>query len=336
MSRWSGALLIWSAATVLSSPAFAETVEEFYKDKTVTLYVSSSAGGGTDTYGRIVAAHLGRHLPGQPRVVVSNVPGANGVVLANRLYNTLPKDGTALGTFDRYLPIQSILGNPNAKFEARKFNWIGSTNVDVSTCATSRESGITTLSDFLTKEIAIGSTSSWHPFVLNKFFGAKLKLVSGYPGGNEIDLALERGEIGARCHWSWSSIAINRADWVRDKKINVILQFSTRKHPDLPNVPIVTDLVKTERERQVVEFVVAPSEASRPFAAPPDVPPERVAALRKAFDATLADPDLLAMAQRMKLEIQPVTGEEIQKLIERVSQTPPDILEEFRPIMSGQ
>lgn len=336
MGPWSVALLVWSAAAVLAPPARAETVEEFYKDKTVTLYVASSAGGGTDIYGRIVAAHIGRHLPGRPRVNVSNVPGANGVVLANRLYNTLPKDGTALGTFDRYLPIQSILGNPNAKFDASKFNWIGSTNVDVSTCATSRESGVTTLSEFLTKEIAIGSTSSWHPFVLNKFFGAKLKLVTGYPGGNEIDLALERGELSGRCHWSWSSIATTRADWVRDQKINVILQFSSRKHPDLPHVPIATDLVKSERERQVVAFVVAPSEASRPFAAPPDVPLDRIAALRKAFDAALADPDLLATAQRLKLEIQPVTGEDIQKLIERVYQTPPDILEEFRPLMSGQ
>lgn len=322
--------LIIAAAT----PVAADTIEEFYKGKTLTLYIASSPGGGTDIYGRLVATHMGQHLPGKPQIIASNMPGANGVVLANRLFNTMPKDGTALGTFDRYLAIQSALGNPQAKFDAAKFNWIGSTNVDVSMCATSRASGVRNLSEFLGREIAVGSTSNWHPLVLNKIFGARLKLITGYPGGAEIDLALERGEIGARCHWSWSTIASTRADWVRDKKINIILQFNTRKHPDLPDVPVITDLVKSPREREFVDLVVAPSEASRPFTTAPDVPAVRVTALRRAFDAALSDPALVSTAKRQSLELQPVPGEEVQKLVERIGSTSPAVLDEFRGMMT--
>lgn len=333
MSRCTLAL-VSIALFVAAIPAAADPVEEFYKGKTVTLYIASSPGGGTDIYGRLVASHMGQYLPGKPQIISSNMPGANGVVLANRLFNAMPKDGTALGTFDRYLAIQSALGNPQAKFDAAKFNWIGSTNVDVSMCATSRESGVTTLAQFISRDIAVGSTSNWHPLVLNRIFGARLKLITGYPGGAEIDLALERGEIGARCHWSWSTIASTRADWVRDKKINVILQFNTRKHPDLPDVPVITELVKSPREREFVDLVVAPSEASRPFATAPDVAPDRVTALRRAFDAALDDPALVGAARRQSLELQPVKGEDVQKLVERIGATSPAVLDEFRGMMT--
>jgi tripartite-type tricarboxylate transporter receptor subunit TctC len=308
-------------------------VEDFFKGKLVTMYIGSSAAGGTDIYGRIVASYIGAHIPGKPQVIASNVPGANGLILANRLYNALPRDGTALATFDRYLAIQAIVGNPSAKFDPAKFNWIGSTNIDVSTCATWHTSGVATLADFLGKDIAVGSTSHYHPNILNKVFGAHIKLITGYPGGNEIDIALERGEVAARCHWSYSSVWTSHADWVREKKINIVLQFSRRKHPELPNVPLVTELIKTEAERELVDLVVAPSEAARPFAAPPEVPPERVEALRKAFIETLADPALLEAAQKQALEIQPVPGGDIQELIERIGRTPPEVVARLRDIM---
>lgn len=328
-------ILIAAAVLVLPAQSFADPVEAFFRGKRLTIYVGSSSGGGTDLYGRTVARFIGKHIPGQPSVNVVNMPGANGLVVANQLYRSLPKDGTAIGTFDRAAAMHAIWANPAAQFVATELNWIGSANIDTSTCVTWHTSGIDTLEKFLTRDIILGSTAIYHANLLNTLFGAKLKQVRGYPGGNDVVLALERGEVQGRCNWSWSSIISTKPEWVRDKKINVLLQFADEKHPELPNVPLVTDLAKTERQHQMLDLALSSQIMARPFAAPPGIPTERVAALRKAFMNTAKDPQFLAAAKTQQLEVSPVDGEQIQNTLARISQTPKDVVRALRDAVLG-
>jgi hypothetical protein len=263
------------------------------------------------------------------------MPGANGLVLANQLHRSLPKDGTAIGTFDRAAALHAIWGNPAAQFQATELNWIGSANVDTSLCVTWHTSGIDTLDKFLTQEVVLGSSTIYHANLLNSLFGAKLKQVRGYPGGNDVVLALERGEVQGRCNWSWSSIISTRADWIRDKKLNVLLQFADEKHPELPNVALVTDLAKTEQQRQMLDLVLSSQTMARPFAAPPGVPADRVSALRKAFMDVTKDPNFIAAATTQQLEISPVNGEQIQNTLARISKTPRDVIRTLRDVVLG-
>jgi tripartite-type tricarboxylate transporter receptor subunit TctC len=327
--------LLIAAAVLLPRHSSAQSVEEFYRGKTLTIYAGSSPGGGTDIYGRLVARFIGSHIPGRPQVIVTNMPGANGLIVANQLFRSLPKNGTVMGTFDRAVALQAIWGNPAAQFVANELNWIGSTNVDTSTCVTWNASGIDTLEKFLTRDVVLGSTAIYHANLLNSLFGAKLKQVRGYPGGNDVLLALERGEVQGRCNWSWSSIISTRPEWVRDKKINILLQFAGEKHPDLPDVPLVSDLVKTEHQREMVDLVLSTQTMARPFAAPPGVPPERIDALRQAFVQMTKDPDFIAAANAQQLEISPVNGEKIQDTIARISKTPKDVIRELRDVVLG-
>ncbi len=328
-------LIIVTSAMYLPGQSLAQPLEEFYRGKRLTVYVGSSSGGGTDLYGRAIARFIGNHIPGQPSVTVVNMPGANGLVLANQLYRSLPKDGTAIGTFDRAAALHAIWSNPAAKFVATKLNWIGSANIDTSLCVTWHTSGIDTLDKFLTRKVVLGSTAIYHANLLNSLFGAKLKQVRGYPGGNDVLLALERGEVQGRCNWSWSSIVSTRSEWIRDKKINVLLQFAEEKHPDLPDVPLVTDLAKTEQQRQMLDLILSIQTMARPFAAPPDVPAERVDALRKAFMDATRDPEFIAAAKAQQLEVSPVGGERIQAMLARLSKTPKDVIRALRDAVLG-
>jgi tripartite-type tricarboxylate transporter receptor subunit TctC len=265
-------------------------VESFYRGKHITVYIGSAAGGGTDAYGRLVARFLGEHVPGNPTVVPANMPGANGMVVVNQLYNALPRDGTAIGTFDRNVLLQALWDNPGAKFQPEKLNWLGSANIDASTCVTWHKTGVTNLEQFMTGDLVIGSTAVYNVNILDNLFGAHLKLINGYPGGNDVSLALERGEIDGRCNWSWSSVMGTRADWVRDKKIKIVVQFATKKHPDLPDVPLASELARTEEQRQIMNIFLSTQEMARPFAAPPEMPQDRVTALQDAFEAVMHDP----------------------------------------------
>jgi tripartite-type tricarboxylate transporter receptor subunit TctC len=315
--------------------AAADSVEDFYKGKRVTVYIGSSAGGGTDIYGRTIAQFIGHYIPGKPTVIVSNVPGANGLTLANQLYKIMPKDGTALGTFDRNAAMHSIWHNPKAQFVATELNWIGSANIDTSTCVTWHDTGIDTLEKFMTQPVVLGSTAVYHANLLNSLFGAHLKQVTGYPGGNDVLLALERGEVQGRCNWSYSSIISTRPDWIKDKKINVILQFADEKHPDLPNVPLVTDLIKNEKQQQMLDLILSSQVMARPFAAPPGIPGERVKALRTAFIAVTKDTAFVKAAHAQQLEVDPVTGEKIQAIIAKISKTPDNVVRELRDVVLG-
>jgi tripartite-type tricarboxylate transporter receptor subunit TctC len=322
------------AAAILAlcpiSHAHAQSPSNFYKGKSIDLYVGYSAGGGYDVYARALARHMGRFIPGNPTIVPKNMPGAGSLVLANWLYNVAPKDGTAFGMIGRGTAFDPLLGSTKAQFDAAKFNWIGSMNDEVSVCVAWHTSGISKLEQVVQKELTVGGTgpaadTDQFPKVLNATIHTKFKIIPGYPGGNDIDLAMERGEVMGRCGWSWSSVIATHKSWFDEKKIYVLVQLSLNKHPDLPNVPLIMDFAKTDRERQIFKLVFARQPMGRPFLAPPGVPADRTATLRQAFMDTMKDPGFLGESEKMQLEINPVSGEAVQSLVQEVYQSPKPI-----------
>jgi tripartite-type tricarboxylate transporter receptor subunit TctC len=308
----------------------ADNVADFYRGKTVEIYVGYSTGGGYDIYARMLARHMGRFIPGNPTLLPKNMEGAGSLRLANWLANAAPRDGTAFGTIGRGTPFDPILGQPGAQFAAGDMSWIGSMNHEVSICASWGTSGVASFEDLLTKELLVGAVSNnddtgQFAKVMNAVLGTKLKIVAGYPGGNDVVLAMERGEVQGRCGWSWSSVLAARMSWWKEKKINILVQLALTKHPDLPDVPLVTDLAKNDAQRQMLRMIFARQVMGRPFVAPPGVPKERVAALRKAFMDTLADPDFLADCARAKLEIAPVPGDRVEALVKEIYATPAEV-----------
>jgi tripartite-type tricarboxylate transporter receptor subunit TctC len=317
-------MLAAAAAALFTGVASAQ-------DKPFNVYIGYSAGGGYDVYGRMLARHINRHLPGNPTVIVNNMPGAGSMRLANWLYNVAPKDGNVIGTFARGIAFDTLLGQPGAQFDATKFNWIGSANDEVSVCVAWHTSGVTKFEQVLEKELVVGGTggsadTDQFPKVFNSVLGAKMRIVAGYPGGNDINLAMERGEVTGRCGWSWSSVISTQAAWLKEKKINVLVQLSLSKHEDLPHVPIITDFAKDDITRGVFRLVFARQVMGRPFAAPPGTPPARVEVIRKAFLDTLKDKQLLAEAEKAKLEISPVAGDTVQKLVQEAYSMPPEVV----------
>jgi tripartite-type tricarboxylate transporter receptor subunit TctC len=320
-------LVVAILALCAISAARAQSPADFYKGKSIDLYIGYSPAGGYDVYARALARHIGRFIPGNPAIVSKNMPGAGSLVLANWLYNVAPKDGTAFGMIGRGTGFDPLLGSTKAQFDADKFNWIGSMNDEVSVCVTWHTSGISRLEQVKHKEVTVGGSgpaadTDQFPKVLNGTLGTKFKLVTGYPGGNEIDLAMERGEVMGRCGWSWSSVVATHQHWIDDKKINVLVQLSLSKHADLAKVPLIMDFAKTDEEKQIFKLIFARQPMGRPFLAPPGIPAERVAILRKAFMDTLNDREFRAETERMKLEINPVSGEAVQAIVQEVYRTP--------------
>jgi tripartite-type tricarboxylate transporter receptor subunit TctC len=327
-------------AFVPAAAAWAQSPAEFYKGKNVDLMVGYSAGGGYDVYARMLGRYIGKHIPGNPTVVVKNLEGAGSLRLANALYNSLPKDGTVFGTVARGAAFDPLLGNKAAQFDASKFNWIGSANDEVSVCVAWHDSGIIKIEDTFDKELVVGGTgpsadTDQFPRIVNGVLGTKMKIVSGYPGGNDVSLAMERGEVQGRCGWSWSSVISTRKDWFDSKKINVLVQLSLNKHPDLPNVPAILDLAKTAEQKQILSLVFARQALGRPFVAPPGIPQDRVDALRKAFMDTMKDPEFLAEAEKAKLEITPISGEEVQKIVVEAYKVDPAIAKKTEELLKA-
>jgi tripartite-type tricarboxylate transporter receptor subunit TctC len=324
-----GAALASAMAIV---PANADSVADYYKGKTVTMYIGYSAGGGYDVYARTLARHIGDHIPGHPTLVAKNVTGAGSLVLANQMYNAIPKNGLAIAMIGRGLPTEPLFGNKKAKYDPRKFAWIGSMNNEVSVCAVWHTVPVNVWEDLRTRGMIVGGTGSGSdtdtfPTVLNNVLGTKMKLITGYPGGNDINFAIEKGELEGRCGWSWSSVVSTRGSWLKEKKIRILLQISTAKHPDLPDVPLALDLARTPKERQVMKLIFSRQVWGRPFFTTPGVPADRVAALRKAFDETMKDPKFRADTEKQKLEINPVAGESVQKDIAELYESPPDVVQ---------
>ncbi len=327
-----------AALAALPVSGFAQSPAEFYKGKNVELYIGYTVGGGYDVYARLLARHMGKHIPGNPTVTPKNMEGAASLRLANWLYSAAPKDGSAFGIVSRGIAFDPLFGHKGAQFDATKYNWIGSANDEVSVCVAWENAGVGKFEELLTKELTIGSTGTaddtyQFPRVINGVLGTKMKMITGYPGGNDISLAMERGEVHGRCGWSWSSIISTRAQWLQQKKIVVLVQAALNKHPDLPNVPLVMDYAKTEEQRQILKLIFARGVMGRPFLAPPDVPRDRVAALRKAFMDTMNDKEFLAEAAKAKLEITPVDGAKLDQLVKDIYKTPAAIAEKASALL---
>ncbi|MBX9740140.1 MAG: hypothetical protein K2X62_08710 [Beijerinckiaceae bacterium] len=322
-----------------ATPAAAQqSVADFYKGKTIDFYIGFSVGGGYDIYARTVARFIGEHIPGKPRVVPKNMTGAGSRVAANYVYNVAPKDGTVLATADQSIPLEQAIGDKGIQFDSRKFNWIGNPIVDNNTLVTWHTSPVKTVADARKQEVAIGATgfntSSQYPQVMNQLVGTKFKIIMGYPGGNEVNLAMENGEVAGRGSNSWASWKASKPDWVRDKKFNILVQIGLSKSADLPDVPLLVDLAANEDDRAALRLVSAPPNVGRPVFTTPGVPEERVKALRDAFDATMKDPAFLEEARKTGLDINPISGVELQKVVSDIIDTPKPVTERLASILS--
>jgi tripartite-type tricarboxylate transporter receptor subunit TctC len=327
-------LCVVALATLHNERAAADAVADFYKGKTINVIVGYTAGGGYDLYARALSRHMGKHLPGNPNFIVQNLTGAGSLNAANNLYNVAPKDGTSFGTFGRGLAMEPLIGTARVQYDATKFTWLGSGTNEVSVCATWHSSPVKTWQDALKTSFTVGgegagSDPDTFALLVRNAFGAQLKLVTGYHGTTDIILAIERGEVDGRCGWSWSSVKSTRPAWIPEKKLNYLVHMSETKAPELQHIPLISDFAN-DRQKQILRLVLSRQTMGRPFAAPPGLPADRKSALRRAFDATLKDPAFLAEADKLKLDVNPVTGEAVDKLIAELYATPKDIVEETR------
>jgi tripartite-type tricarboxylate transporter receptor subunit TctC len=322
-------ILLWLFAFAL--PAAGQSAADFYRGRTVTISVGLSAGGGYDLHARVLARYLGRHLPGTPAVVVKNAPGAGGLTLVNALYSTLPRDGTELATFERGILLEPLLDPVQARFDPLRFSFVGSTDNDVSTCLSWHTAAVKTMDDVMRQELIVGGTGSTaiantFPRVLNAVLGTKFRVIPGYPGANDALLAMERGETQGFCSLGFATLDAIRPGWVRDHKVNIFVQLALQKSREHPEVPLALDFARSEADRQAIALIVSPNLFARPFAAPPGVPPDRLEALRKAFDETMADPDFVAEATARALHIELVTGADLDAVLRRIYATPKEIV----------
>jgi tripartite-type tricarboxylate transporter receptor subunit TctC len=329
-SRWLPTLAV-ALAFVSGGPAHAAGVDDFYRGKTVTLQIGYAAGGGYDVYARQLARHYGHFLPGQPAVVTQNVPGAGSLKLANQIYNAAPRDGTVIGAIGREQVTAQLFGVAGVQFDATKVNWVGNMDRAASLCVAWHTAPFQRIEDVLQQEMAVGgtgpaSTTVVLPTALNQLLGYKFKIISGYPGGGDITLALERGEVQGRCSWSYASILSTRPDWLRDGKIRPLAASASARLPELPDVRTVIELAEREQDKQVLRLILAGDEIARPFMAPPEVPPDRLKALRDAFSATVRDPQFLAEARQQKLELDPMDWAEMTDTIRTVYATPQPVV----------
>jgi tripartite-type tricarboxylate transporter receptor subunit TctC len=331
------ASLRWLCAGVLGLLAApqamaADAVENFYKGRTVQVLIGFSSGGGYDIYARTLARYMGKHIPGNPTLVPQNMPGAGTLKVANFIYNVAPKDGTVFGTFARGIPMERLLGRTQGQqFDATKFTWIGSVTDEPSVCVFWAKSGIATWADMKTKPFKVGGSGitsdlDIYANVLRNMFHLPGRLISGFPGGTEVLLSMQRGEVDGRCGWSWSSL-ISRDKFLLDQKqVYVPLQLGVEKNPDIPNVPLVVDLTNDPKEKAALRLIFSRQVMARPFAAPPGIPADRAKALRDAFDATMKDPAFLAEAAKLQLEVRPQSGAKVEQLVKEVYSYPPDVV----------
>src|SRR5215204_936460 len=326
------------AAAFVGSAVMAQPVESFYAGKIVKLIVGTGPGGGYDIYGRLLARHIGRHIPGHPTVVVVNMPGASSLTAANYLANVAPKDGTELRLIVQTLPIVQVAGNEKVRFDLARFNWLGNMSDASNVFLSWHTSPIKTVKDAQAQELIMGSTTpsslgGMYPAVANQVLGTKFKIIHGYASGDAIDSALERGEVQGRAGNSWPALKAYRGYWIRDRLINVMVQVGLRKEPDLPTVPLLTEFARNDQESQILQFYSSLVASGRALATGPDVPPDRVAALRRAFDAALADPALLAEAEKQALELSPLSGDKVQDVVSAMVRTRPELLQIDRKLL---
>ena len=324
-----GLVALTVGAMLASSPATAQSVADYYKGKTVGINIGYGAGGGYDTYGRVLARHLGRHIPGNPIVVPKNMPGAGALKAANYIYNSAPKDGTELGLVASSTLMEPLLGNDQAQFDASKYTWLGSMTKDIGHCGIRKGAGVASFDDWLKqkKELTFGSTgpaaiTHQHPLIMKNVLGANVRVISGYQGTKDISLAVERGEVDGMCGLFVSSIKASYLNMVKAGDLILLIQMGSSRTEEFGKVPSVFDYAKSDRDRQVLEIHFDQLALARPIMAPPGLPKDRAAALRKAFADAMKDPQLLADAKKVNIEIEPVSGAEVEKMLAKFADYP--------------
>ena len=334
-------LVTFSAAILyIAAPAHAQSsVADFYRGKQLRIVVGSAVGGAYDLYARALARQIVHHIPGQPTAIVQNQPAAGGMVMTNQLYGQGPKDGTVIGVPLNGIPTAPML-QAGAQFDASKLNWLGSINREAYVGFVWHTVPVSQIGEMASKEVLVGSTTigatmSDFPLLLNDLLGYKFKVVRGYQGTPQINLAIERGEIEGNAGVGWASVKALTQSWIDEKKIRVLVQYNVEPYPELPGVPLVMSLARTDTERLAMRLLFARTEYARPYFLPPDVPAERVAALRRAFDATMTDPAFLAEAAKLQLEVSPMTGEAVQAVVAQLAKTPPDIASRVRAALEA-
>jgi len=332
-------LFLFAAA----SAAFADesAVANFYKGKQVSIVIGTTPGGGYDLYGRLVARYIGKYIPGNPTVIVNNMPGAASVVALQHVYTVAPKDGTVIGAVYPQAIMEPLLGDrAKARYDVNELNFLGSANSELYVCVVRTDAGVATLDDFLSKGIILGASAAGgstrdFPNLLKAVLGAKLTVVSGYAGSTEIMLAIERGEVQGTCGVGWSSVASTRPQWVEGQGVKVIAQEGLTSAPELNkrNVEMIVSRAADDKQRQLMNMLYAPLKFGRPFVMAPGVPPERLAALRSAFNAALKDPALLAEAQKLRVDVDGLDAAEMQKLVDGLFKAPADVVSKAREVL---
>ncbi|HEY6254659.1 MAG TPA: hypothetical protein VIY51_02595 [Xanthobacteraceae bacterium] len=334
-------MLLSIACLATAAPADAqEEVAAFYRGKQLRLIVGTGPGGGYDLFARAVARHIANHLPGNPTVIVQNQAAAGGLVMANQLYSLGPKDGTVIAAPINGLPTAPLLEPTGARFDAAKLNWIGSTNRETYVAYAWHRAPVQSLAALMQSQLIVGATAAGttlvdFPLVTNKILGTRFKVVRGYDSTPQINVAMERGEVEGIGGIGWQSVKTQVPQWIADKKITVIAQYGLHRDPELAGAPTMLELAKTDADRAALTMMFARTEYGRPYFAPPDVPPARIEALRRAFDATMKDADFVADAAQLQLELSPMTGEEVQALVAKLARTPPEIVARVRAALEA-
>jgi tripartite-type tricarboxylate transporter receptor subunit TctC len=330
------------AATVVAlapTTAGPAAAQNFYAGKQLTLICGAAVGGGYDALARLLARHLGRLIPGNPVVIVQNQPAAGSLVTANQIYGSAPRDGTVIALIQRGMLTQKLINPAQVRFEVAKLNWLGSLSSEVGVVVAAQTAVHKTAQDLFDKELIVGGHAGVDPELTprlyNAVLGTKFKIINGYNGTADIALAMERGEVSGIGDWSWSSLKKQRPDWIRDKKITLLMQSGLKNDPELPGLPNALDFARTESDRKVIELFFTQKTAARPVIAPPGLPPERLAVLRAAFAALAKDREFLADAEKSSLDVDPMAGEEVDKIVALIAAAPADVAERYAKAFAG-
>jgi tripartite-type tricarboxylate transporter receptor subunit TctC len=335
MVRAGVAVVSLAAITSLAAPLAAQpSVEQFYKGKSIDVIIGYPPAGSNDTYARALARHMGKHIPGRPNLVPKNMPGAGSFLAVNNVYAVAPKDGTVLAIGAPTIPLDEVLGTQGVRFKTAELGWVGRIDSLINMVFMWHTSKVKTFADAMKYESTLsgtgkGSTVSIYPTVMNNVFGTKFKLVMGYKGSAEAQLAVERGEVEGHST-SWTALKVAHPDWIRDNNVSVLVQFALNRHPELPDIPTAVDLARNDEERAILRAIMNAAEVGTAFFTTPGIPVDRLAALRRAFDAAMTDPELLSEAQKMRVAVSPMAGKDLQKLVSEVSNLTPELLEKVR------
>lgn len=331
----------FAIAAILLSFATAKAQDDFYRGKRINLVIGYGTGGGYDTYARLLARFIGNHIPGRPNIIAQNMPGAGSRGAANWLYNVAPRDGTVIAMLSQSTPADQALGESGVQFDARRFNWIGNMVVVNNILFVWAQTGVRSIEDAKQKPLAIGSTgasspSMIYPQVSNNLLGTKFRIVSGYPGGGDINLAVERREVDGRGSDSWASLKANSSRWINERLVNILFQVGPRREVDLPDVPLWRELGQTDEQRQILDVLSGDAAVGRPILTGPNVPADRVRILRKAFDETMRDPQFLEAAAKASMYMNPMAGEELQGIVERIASPSPAVIEKVKDAIKAR